>query len=278
MVETTYKLNTPVFLALLSDLHGRDPEPVLTRLREHMQTHPIDIIALTGDFIYGSWPEDDRSPLDTQEYVLPFLSGCAEIAPTFVSLGNHEQMLDKADHATIKNTGVTLLDNEYTTFTLNKGGTGIDVIIGGLTSAYVTDYRRAVDTLTASERGSERYPRKDLEGLRTASERLPETAWLQEFTKAPGFHVVLSHHPEYVNYIPKSINLILNGHAHGGQIRMYNPFKHEWFGLFSPGQGWLPKLTSGVIDNRLVISRGLSNTARIPRICNPVEIVYVVPQ
>ena len=31
-------------------------------------------LCVVGDILYGSHPEDDRSPLDTQENVLPFLT------------------------------------------------------------------------------------------------------------------------------------------------------------------------------------------------------------
>jgi predicted MPP superfamily phosphohydrolase len=66
---------------------------------------------------------------------------------------------------------------------------------------------------------------------------------------------------------------MLSGHAHGGQIRLFNR------GLFAPGQGWWPKWTKGVYDHCLVVSTGLSNTASpIPRLFNPTEIVYVVPE
>ena len=219
---------------------------------------------------------DDRSPLETQSFVLPFLSGCSSIAPAFVSLGNHEQMLDSSDLETIRNTGVTLLDNEFTSITVN----GQKIGIGGLTSGYVTDYRRSVAALTASERGSDRYPKKEsiqgMKGLKTASERLPDTSWMQAFSTAPAdYRIILNHHPEYISYVPEGIDLILSGHAHGGQWRYYSLIHREWKGVFAPGQGWFPKLTSGVIDGRLVISRGLANTARIPRINNKPELIFI---
>jgi predicted MPP superfamily phosphohydrolase len=53
-----------------------------------------------------------------------------------------------------------------------------------------------------------------------------------------------------------------------GQIRL---FSH---GLFAPGQGFLPEYTSGIHRN-LVITRGLSNPAMVPRLFNPVEIIYI---
>ena len=44
------------------------------------------------------------SPLQTQANVLPFLTACACLAPTFLSLGNHEWMLDQEDLDMIRST------------------------------------------------------------------------------------------------------------------------------------------------------------------------------
>ena len=46
-------------------------------------------------------------------------------------------------------------------------------------------------------------------------------------------------------------------------------------GIYAPGQGLFPKLTSGIVDQRLVISRGLANNTLIPRLWNPEEIIYI---
>ena len=94
---------------------------------------------------------------------------------------------------------------------------------------------------------------------------------LDAFCAAPGYRILLCHHPEYYSKYLRDLDipLILSGHAHGGQVRIFG------HGLYSPGQGVLPKLTSGVKDGRLVISRGLANRQKIPRLFNPPEIVYV---
>lgn len=150
---------------------------------------------------------------------------------------------------------------------------GRKVVIAGLTSGYVMDYRRFLATLDEQERAVVRYPKKEtsegLKGLRTASERLPDTAWLKYFAAASpdAFHVVISHHPEYLPLVPPSVDLVLSGHAHGGQWRV---FSH---GVWCPGQGLWPKYTKGVYEGRLVVSAGLSNTAKVPRIFNPCEVV-----
>ena len=261
MVETTYYLPNAPRLALLSDLHGHDPAPVLASVRSHVPS----LICVVGDILYGSHPDGDQSPLDTQEHVLPFLSGCASIAPTFLSLGNHEWMLDGQDLAAIADTGVVVLDNRWVDTVVD----GKTVVIGGLTSGYVTDYRH----FRATQDSLERYPRKDtisgLGGAVTASQHKPETAWLDDFATQPGLKVCMSHHPEYFPLIPRVVDLMLSGHAHGGQWRFFG------HGVWSPGQGLWPKWTKGVYEGRLVISAGLSNTASVPRLFNSCEVVYV---
>ena len=235
------------------------------------------MICIAGDILYGSHPQDDRSPLDTQENVLPFLSGCAEIAPTFLALGNHEWSLDNEDIEKIKSTGVTVLDNEWREIEVD----GKPVVIGGLTSGYVTDYRRFVASLSPADRAGVRYPKKStisgIKGVTTASQHQPETVWLNEFAATdPSFtHILMSHHPEYLPLIPSSVAFVLSGHTHNGQIAYYSFRRHRWQGLWAPGQGWLPKYSRGVYEGRLVVSAGLANTARVPRICNPTEVVYL---
>ena len=94
---------------------------------------------------------------------------------------------------------------------------------------------------------------------------------LDSFAVQNGFKILLSHHPEHYkkHHRMRDIDLILSGHAHGGQVRIFGQ------GLYAPGQGILPKLTAGVHENRLVISRGLCNSRKVPRLWNTPELVIV---
>ena len=107
MVETVYRLDLPCSLALLGDLHGRPYQKVIESLRKHRP----EIITIAGDILYGKQPPEDISPLVSQTCVLSFLHECCSVAPTFLSLGNHEWMLDEKDFREIQSTGVTILDN-----------------------------------------------------------------------------------------------------------------------------------------------------------------------
>ncbi len=265
MVETFCKIPNAPRLALLADLHARPYQEIIRSL----QKNKPEIIAVAGDITWGSYPEDGISPLISQPCILPFLEKCAETAPTFFSPGNHESFLDATDLDSIRKTGATVLDNEYTTANIN----GKTIIIGGLSSGYYTEYRKYRESLPESE---VRYPRM----AGPSNGHKPGLSWLPEFAAAPGYKILISHHPEYFDLIPDTIELCLSGHAHGGQFRFYDPFKREWRGLFAPGQGWFPRYTRGIYPHSsgtgtLIVSAGLANTAGVPRIFNPTEIVYI---
>ena len=200
----------------------------------------------------------DGLAIQRTENVLPFLRACAELAPSFMSLGNHEWRLCSEDIALLTETGVTLLDNS---FCIHKG-----VVIGGLTSGRVLGMR----AWRASRAGLPHTG--DLR--RERGKKPPDLEWLNVFFQQEGYHILLCHHPEYYPRYLKNLplDLVLSGHAHGGQWRFLGQ------GVFAPDQGLFPPLTSGVHDGKLVISRGMTNTKRIPRINNPPEVVFLTPE
>ena len=222
MIESDYSIiaNVPLKIAHISDLHNRDGRAAI----ESMTRRKPDVIAITGDIVLRRRVRGDKLIVEKERNVLPFLSACANIAPTYMCLGNHEQMLCRDDIQRISRTGVKVLDNCW--------AEEEDFAIGGLTSAYVSKYR----SLRKSGDG-QRYP-----------VRIP---------------IVQN----------RDIDLVLSGHAHGGQFRFFDQ------GVYAPGQGWWPKYTGGIHwgeNGRIIISRGMANTAKmIPRLFNPTEIVYV---
>lgn len=92
-----------------------------------------------------------------------------------------------------------------------------------------------------------------------------------------GFNVLLAHYPERVDFYRSfgKFDLILSGHAHGGQWRV--PFLIN--GLFAPEQGLFPKYAGGIYpsdEGTLIVSRGLTRTKNyIPRIFNNPELVII---
>lgn len=177
--------------------------------------------------------------LKKAKHALPFLTRAAALAPTFYCPGNHEQF-EEGDRQAVERTGAVLLEDRAIRFG--------EMQIGGLCSGF------------GGQRQGHFKPTPP-----------PDTDFLARFAALPGYKLLLCHHPEYYpRYIrPLPIQLTLAGHAHGGQWRFFSR------GLFAPGQGLFPAYTAGVYGDRLVVSRGLANTAPVPRLFNPTELIYI---
>jgi len=204
---------------------------VPARLLNAVKKEVPDLIALPGDCI-------DYTVADAPQ-MLPFLKALAQIAPTYYGDGNHELFMEE-DIKAVEDTGVHFLPDR----TIRHE----ELIIGGLASGF---------------------------GFQTQGKLKktppPNADYLNRFASKQGFKILLSHHPEYYRPYLKAlpIDVIISGHAHGGQWRVFGQ------GIFAPGQGIFPKYTSGVHENRLVISRGLGNHTIIPRIFNKPEMVVL---
>ncbi len=233
-------------IALLTDLHNHAFETVLARTKE---LRP-DLIAIAGDITYG-YREYDRA--------LSFLNECAVIAPSFFSYGNHDDAESEDFTTGISRSGVVLLDNGFRDVTI----AGVPIRIGGLSSPSARFTGRP-----KRGRGLQRFWYH-----RVQRTLYPDVTWLDSFCDTRQPTLLLCHHPEYYPDLlaHREIDLILSGHAHGGQWRIPGTGQ----GIYAPGQGIFPSLTGGVTDERLVISRGLSNTSWIPRFFNPCEMVLI---
>ena len=243
MQVTRYKIQAPASLcgkklAVASDLHGCQQEEILATLAAEKP----DMILIPGDLC------DDHALRDFKNTAYDFLRACAEIAPTYYSLGNHELAcyhkgnpwrhpipipLTDEIRAHIAETGATLLENRC----VSHG----EMTVCGLSSGI------------------------------NGKKNEPDRASLASFAQQSGFRVLLCHHPEY--FVPDiqktNIDLTVCGHAHGGQWRFFGR------GVYAPGQGLFPKYTAGILEGRCVISRGLGNHTLIPRIFNTPELVIV---
>ncbi len=96
-------------------------------------------------------------------------------------------------------------------------------------------------------------------------------SWIEEFVNRDEFKLLLCHQPEhYKKHLKnKNLDLVLSGHAHGGQCRPFG------IPLYAPGQGLFPHYTSGLYDGKLIVGRGLSDVRALPRLFNPIEIVVI---
>ena len=249
MKLTEYRIKNKKFhkkyvFALISDLHGDDPAEVIEILREMSP----DYILAPGDIFE---PMDGTND-DKNRAGFELLSECSRIATTIFAPGNHEvggvrscspkwrfgtgkeKSYSEESMKRLAETGVVFIDDS---FVLRDG-----MAFGGLGTGLINEGR------------------------------VPNLGFLDGFCSCDCPKILLCHHPEYYKkYLREmDIDLIVSGHAHGGQWRFFGR------GVFAPGQGLFPKYTSGVHDGRLVISRGLKKSDIIPRIFNSPEVVKIV--
>ena len=99
----------------------------------------------------------------------------------------------------------------------------------------------------------------------------PQT--LSEMLDPNRLNVAMAHRPElFPIYAGTGVELVLSGHAHGGQIRL---FGHA---LYAPGQGFFPDFTQGFYSegrSTLFVSRGLGNTIPFPRVFDTPELCII---
>lgn len=160
-----------------------------------------------------------------------FLAESAKRLPTFFSVGNHETQLKdyRAMLGALAQTGAQVLVNRYVRFG--------EIWIGGWYEPRVVG----------------------------------EPDMLDAFETLEGCKVLMCHKPHhYMKYMRgRDIDLVIAGHAHGGQIRVGKQ------GIYAPGQGLLPRYTRGAVDGRMLVSAGAGNPNHLPRWHNPCEALLI---
>jgi len=225
----------------IADLHGKSfgsRQKVLLKKVNKLQP---DVILMTGDLI------DSRR--NGEEEALQLMKQLIPDYPVYFVTGNHEVRLNLTILPKLERLGVTVLRN--TSVPLERDGQFIELL--------------GIDDPTTT-RWSEGLQEPD--GIRQSLDQAQSTA------DPRAFQLLMAHRPEYLPlYAERKVDLVLSGHAHGGQIRL--PFTD---GMYAPGQGFFPELTAGqhtMENTRLIISRGLGNSLFPFRIFNHPELIVV---
>lgn len=235
------KINNSIKIVQISDLHdaefGENNEELINMIA---QQEP-DIIVATGDMF-------DASRIDLNKTFNVFKELCDNTTSTIVYIpGNHElgrlefyeALKDK-----LKQTRVITLNNEIKTIHIKNEE--INIV------SFDTSLKYNVDKLNEFIDASD--------------------------TNFNNFNLVLSHQPENFNSIIDlgvdfNMDLILSGHAHGGQLRFANK------AAYAPNQGFFPQYTDGLYtlhnDVKLIVNRGLGNSQFPIRINNYPEVLVI---
>lgn len=261
----------------LSDLQGASfGENNIELLKKISDVRP-HLIVFSGDLV------DRRMRADTDfEAVIDFMKRLREIAPTFFSYGNHELAFSESTvdslRESLENSGVVVLDGKshveevkfqrvVGSVLSDRGKIDDDESRSRKVKILLTGFPEKL-LMVEGKNHTKRNSDVDLDAVRTVIEDLKQ----KRSESRCDMSILLAHEPQFIEeYAAANYDFIFSGHAHGGQIRL--PFLG---GLFSPGQGVLPKLTSGVHcagDGSMIISRGLGNSSFPLRIFNRPEIV-----
>lgn len=248
--EKSPKVTKQVRFALLTDLHNTLYGTKQHKLIDAIKAWHPDAVLFAGDMSDGQ--------MDIEHARLLFFMIGKQFPCYYVS-GNHEFWAGSgaALKRTVSSYGITVLEGESRLFSAN----GQTVRICG------------VDDPARFRQGRYWGPelmegwKKQLSACKTA---LDNTF----------YSVLLSHRPELTAYYAhfsreteKGFDLVLTGHAHGGQVRIPGLAN----GLFAPNQGAFPPYAGGryeLGDTVMIVSRGLCRNL-LPRIFNRPELVII---
>ena len=232
------KVKEPVRLVLVTDLHSCDYGDGQRELLDAVEAQDPDLVLLGGDIV-------DDGPEMPEERALFTVEALAEQWPTYYVTGNHEYRTGRADEIKerIAERGAVVLEGETALVTV--AGQTLQVCGVDDPAVGADVWQSQLEDVTAALEGDV-------------------------------YSILLSHRPERVSdYTGRGFDLVLSGHAHGGQWRIPGLFN----GLAAPNQGLFPRYAGGTYDlegTTLVVSRGLAReSTRIPRLFNPPELVMI---
>lgn len=234
---TDARIKTPVRLVLLTDLHSCNYGENQRELVSAIEAAAPDLILMSGDIA-----DDEMDNAKTEE----LLAALQKRWPMYYVTGNHE--LDSDDPAALKE-----LFTRY----------GADVLEGEAVTLTVGETELAILGVDDPLCGKTEFARQ----LQAAKAAAPDGV----------YRILLGHRPDrWEDYGKTEADLLLSGHAHGGQWRLPGLLN----GLFAPNQGLFPKYAGGEYKfdtMTMIVSRGLAreSTRLVPRIFNPPELVVI---
>lgn len=227
-------------IAFISDLHSCKYGEGQIMLIDEINRNSPDIILFGGDIFDDTMPDDNTKDL---------IKALSKNYPVYYVTGNHEYRSEINNiFSFLESCGVIILHGECKTVNIN--GNNINIC--------------GIDDPEAKNHPDLGYDTdKQLDTLKSAINN-------------ESYTILITHRPENIaKYLNRGFDLVLAGHAHGGQWRI--PYILN--GLFAPNQGLFPKYAGGKYtfeNTTMIVGRGLAKESTIiPRIFNPRELVMI---
>ncbi len=247
----TSKVTERVSIVMVSDLHESEFGENNERLIKAIRGLEPDLILCAGDIITRTVSEDRL------HIGVDFMAEMVKIAPTYMSLGNHEAIfIQNRGYGPIdamSKSGVVFLEARFEDAVVR----GQTIRIGGI-SDYCFNYGQTEEEYKAS--------RKYL--------------FFKDMVDTEDYKILLCHRPtayrlqsEIEQYEDWDVDLVLSGHVHGGLWQF--PFIGS---VYLPQQGFFPELDKGLVDMGkadMIIGAGLGSEPLLFRFNNPCEIVSI---
>lgn len=233
------KITSPIRIALVSDLHSCKYGEGQTELIDAIAAQNPDIVLLAGDIYDDKLPD---APADA------FLKAIGTRYPCYYIPGNHELRKYK--------------DGEIETLFVKVSSYGVTVLYGAFEDITVNGNTVTICGLMEEKEASD-FSTQSFSKLCKAAD-------------TENYAILMAHRPSRINtYLTGNFDLIVAGHAHGGQWRIPGLLN----GLLAPEEGLFPKYAGGQYDfaaATMIVSRGLARESTIvPRIFNPPEQVVI---
>ena len=235
-IKTDKNIKKPIKIIQISDLHNNKFGKDQSKLINIVKKEKPDFVVFTGDMVnHGEY------------FNSMFLGGSLTMyCPVYYVTGNHEHYMKKHD--------MLFMLNEFEKMDVNViNNTVVPLKEFGLDIIGLQGDKNSLDNATATFNMATMV------------------------TDHRNFKLLLAHEPQYFEKFideKSDIDLVLTGHAHGGQWVL--PIVRQ--GTYAPDQGMFPKYTEGLHSyksSKMIVSRGVGTMIKIPRIFNRPEVVCV---
>ena len=249
--KKSYRLSFPKYkgslrIAFISDYHCANNGKNNRKIEALIKGEKPDMIISAGDMVIGN-----SDMYELKATAIDLLNNLSDIAPLYMSNGNHELKLRRYnpgvrdEYLNALSDKITWLNNKTFDFDENITIFGFDE-----DDSYYS-----------------RFERKKM-----------ETSYLEEsFGKKPDqlkLNIMIAHDPEYFpTYADYGVDLVLSGHYHGGLVRL--PLLG---GVISPRFRLFPKYDYGEFisnDTHMILTNGLGSHSIKLRLFNTPEVVIV---